>query len=76
MPSGSYNQVYVQCPFYKEDDGRSFIKCEGFGNARYSQQKFHTKAEYETQMYVFCCKHHKKCEYYRMLMKTKYDEEE
>ena len=34
MSTGSYEQVYVQCPFYQSDDGRLQIRCEGFGMAR------------------------------------------
>ena len=29
MPSGSYKQIEVQCPFYKYDDGKRRITCEG-----------------------------------------------
>ena len=76
MPSGSYNQVYVKCPFYKEDDGRLSIICEGFGDACYLKQRYHNKAQYATQISVFCCKNYQRCEVYRLLMKTKYDEEE
>lgn len=75
MPSGSYNQVYVQCPFYKEDDGKYSIVCEGFGDARYLKQVYRTKAQYNLQISVFCCEHYKKCEVYKLLME-KYDEEE
>ena len=76
MPSGSYNQVYVQCPFYKEDDGKLSITCEGFGDARYLKQRFYNKAQYEKQMSVFCCGNYRRCEVYRLIMATKYDEEE
>ena len=76
MPSGSYKQVYVQCPFYREDDGCFSIVCEGFGNARYLKQRYYNKADYENQMVVFCCDHYKNCEVYRVLMEEKYDEEE
>lgn len=76
MPSGSYYQVYVQCPFYKEDDGKSSIVCEGFGDARYLKQMYFNKAQYTRQMMVFCCENYKRCEVYRVIMETKYDEEE
>ena len=76
MPSGSYKQVHVQCPFYKEDDGQFSITCEGFGNARSLKQRYRKKADYKNQMLAFCCDHYKNCEVYRMLMETKYDEEE
>lgn len=75
MPSGSYNQVYVQCPFYKEDDGKYSIICEGFGDALCLKQIYRTKAQYKLQMAVFCCEHYKNCEVYRLLM-DKYDEGE
>ena len=29
MPSGSFKQADVQCPFYKFDDGKRRITCEG-----------------------------------------------
>ena len=76
MPSGSYKQVYVQCPFYKEDDGKLSIICEGFGDARYLKQMYYNKAQYVKQMTVYCCEHYHRCEAYRLIMATKYDEEE
>ena len=76
MSSGSFNQVYVQCPFYKEDDGRLCITCEGLGDARYLKQAYDRKAHYAKQIDVFCCEHYKNCEVYRLIMETKYDEEE
>ena len=76
MPSGSYNQVYVQCHFYKEDDGKFSITCEGFGDARYLKQMYYNKSQYTTQIGVFCCENYQRCEVYRLIMETKYDEEE
>lgn len=76
MSSGSYNQVYVQCPFFKEDDGKLSIICEGFGDARYLKQMYYNKAQYEKQMTSYCCEHYGMCEVYRLIMATKYDEEE
>ena len=73
MPSGSFKQVDVQCPFYKSDDGKQKIVCEGFGNALNLTQSYTYKAEYERQMEVFCCRSYRKCEVYRLLMDTKYD---
>lgn len=73
VASGSFRQVDVQCPFYKSDDGRSGITCEGFGDARSLIQTYRYKADYVKQMEVFCCERYKKCEVYRVLMATKYD---
>ncbi len=73
MSSGSYWQVYVQCPFYRSDDGRTRIVCEGVGNSKNLSLFFQKKCDFETQMRVFCCDHCKKCEVHRMLME-KYEE--
>lgn len=76
MPSGSYKQAYVKCPFFKYDDGKQRITCEGIIEGSSLAQIFHTKSDYETQIDVFCCNHYQKCEIHRMLMENKYDEEE
>ena len=75
MPSGSYKQVYVQCPFYKHDDGRRSITCEGLIDKSKIILSYITRRNYETQILTFCCEHYKKCEIYRMLMESKYEEE-
>jgi len=75
MPSGSYKQIEVQCPFYKYDDGKQRITCEGLVDASSLALIYQHKSDYETQMNVFCCEHYKKCEIYRMLMDAKYEED-
>lgn len=68
MPSGSYKQVHVICPFYKHDDGNQKITCYGIiGDNSSTALIFHNKTHYESQMKIFCCQHYKKCEVYRML---------
>ena len=75
MPSGSFKQIDVQCPFYKYDDGRRHITCEGLVDKSSIVLTYLTRNDYDTQLLVFCCEHYKKCEIYRMLMQ-KYEEEE
>lgn len=75
MPSGSYKQIEVKCPFYKYDDGKRRITCEGIIDDSSLALIFHNKRDYEIQIDTFCCEHYTKCEVYRMLM-DKYDEEE
>lgn len=75
MPSGSFMQVYVQCPFYKYDDGRRHITCEGLIDKSSITLAYITRTDYEIQLRSFCCEHYKKCEVYKMLM-AKYEEEE
>lgn len=68
MSSGSFRQVYVKCPFYRHDDGRSRISCEGILEDSTLALIYQRKKDYEIQMDVFCCEHYKKCEVYTMLM--------
>ena len=74
MPSG-FKKADVQCPFYKYDDGKRRITCEGIIDDSSLALIYHNKRDYETQFEVFCCKNYKKCEIYAVLMQ-KYDEEE
>lgn len=73
MPSGSYKQVYVRCPFYQSDDGRRHITCEGPTERSSMTLNFLRKAEFEKQIEVFCCEHYKNCEVYRILMEKYQD---
>lgn len=74
MPSGSYKQVYVQCPFYKHDDGKKRITCEGLiGEGSSLALIYHRKDDYEMQITEYCCNRYICCEIYRMLMKN-YDD--
>lgn len=74
MPSG-YKKSYVQCPFYKYDDGKRRITCEGIIDDSSLALIFRNKRDYEIQIETFCCEHCQKCEVYRLLM-DKYDKEE
>ena len=75
MPSGSFMQVFVQCPFYQFDDGKRRITCEGIIDESNLMLFFRNKGDYEKQISVFCGEHYTCCEVYRMLME-KYQEEE
>ena len=75
MPGGSYNQIYVQCPFYQGDDGASRIRCEGFGRARSLTLIYRFKRHFEKKMLEVCCDDYKACPIYRGLMETKYADE-
>ena len=75
MPSGSFKQADVQCPFYKYDDGRRRITCEGLIDKSSIAVIYLTRNDFDTQLLAFCCEHYKNCEVYRMLIQ-KYDEEE
>ena len=74
MSSGSYRQVHTGCPFYRSDDGKNKIVCEGIVDDSSVVLNFRKKIDYNTQMKVFCCEHYDRCEVYRMLME-KYRED-
>ena len=74
MPSGSYKQIEVQCPFYKYDDGKRRITCEGLVDDSSLALIYQRKSDYETQINVFCCKHYEKCDVYALLIQ-KYEED-
>lgn len=75
MPSGSYRQADVRCPFYQFDDGKRRITCEGIIDDSSLALIYRKKTDYETQIRAFCCEHYERCEVYRLLME-KYDEED
>lgn len=68
-------QADVGCPFYKHDDGRGRITCEGIVDKSNTILSFGIKGDYLKQMEVFCCQHYKNCEVYQMLMNSKYKED-
>lgn len=74
MSSGSYNQAYVQCPYYKRDDGRRRIICEGLVEAGNISLFYTRKDDYDRQMRTFCCKYYQRCEIYQAL-RSIYDDE-
>ena len=76
MSGGTYIRVDVGCPFFKTDDGKLTITCEGVTDGSFIIQRFLRKSDWECQTRTFCCEHYKKCEIYRMLMEYKYGEEE
>jgi hypothetical protein len=74
LPSGSFFQADVGCPFYKYDDGRRRITCEGLVDESSVALIFNRRSDYELQIREFCCKYYKNCEIYRILME-KYEED-
>lgn len=75
MPSGSFRQIEVQCPFYKYDDGKQRITCEGLVDRSSLVLTYLSKKDFLIQFETFCCKHYERCEVHKMLME-KYQEEE
>lgn len=75
MPSGSYWQQAVTCPFYKYDDGKKKIVCEGFRDENLVDVRWSVRQDFERHMELFCCRNCENCEIYRMIYEAKYDDE-
>jgi len=63
----------IACPFYLSDDKKRSITCEGFIQGSSVTQRYKRFADQKKQLQIFCCKHYKKCELYRMICGEKYD---
>ena len=71
--STCWNAWYAKCPFFRTDDGRNTITCEGIGDACSFSLRFTKKSDYEKQMEVFCMQKYENCEVYRMI-ESQYEE--
>lgn len=78
MPSGSYKgKADVLCPFYRTDDSkRHRIVCEGIVDKSTLAITFCSKRDYADQLDIFCCEYYRNCEIYRMIMASKYEEDD
>lgn len=68
MPT-SWNESRVECPFYKYDDGKKGITCEGCVSGSITRTLFNTKAQQDRHLRTYCCKSYKQCPIYAMLVK-------
>ena len=48
-------QVFVRCPFYKHDDGKRRITCEGIVEESSLVLSFNGTADYRQHLELFCC---------------------
>ena len=76
MSSGSYLQAYVRCPFYKFDDGKRRISCEGLIDESSIALNYGRQEDFLIQMQTFCCEHYEKCEIHCLLQSLKYDDDQ
>lgn len=72
MSSGSFWQTEVRCPFYRHDDGRNRITCEGIVDDSSLALHFFKRLDFHKQMEVFCTGKYENCEICRMLNEYKY----
>ncbi len=70
-----YRQVYVTCPFFR-NYSPDVIRCEGIMDGTGLAISFRDRADQRRHMEVFCEKHFKNCEIYRMVMDARYEEDE
>lgn len=66
MPSGSYKQSDVQCPFYRSDTNRpTAIQCEGVEDSNKISLLFRNLADKKEYMDRFCIKGYEYCRVFR-----------
>lgn len=70
MASGSYWQAYVCCPYYRSDDGKRSIDCEGVTDSSRVRMCFISRDEYEKYIEHYCCRHYHACQIYRAVEST------
>lgn len=72
MPSGTYKQVYVKCPFYQYDENMK-ITCEGFVIDSSLRLIFHSPADYNNYIGHYCSNRYHDCPIAKLL-DNQYDE--
>lgn len=66
MPT-SWESVHAQCPFYKYDDGKKGITCEGCTEGCITRTLFTTAEGRKAHMKAFCCRRYKDCPIFQMV---------
>lgn len=74
MPSGSYRQVDVRCPFYASDNGKTSIACEGILPRTTLITRFRRPKKYINHIETACSGDYESCTIYKILMQ-KYEED-
>ena len=74
MPTGSFLQVNVTCPFYISDDGKNRIICEGIVPDSRDHVSFRQSKSFRCQIEVYCCDQYTKCERYHPIMEKYRDD--
>ena len=72
--STSWRSADVKCPFYKSDDGKQNIFCEGLIPNSSVVVRYRRKEDYLRQIDSVCCRNYESCRVNRMLM-GKYEEQ-
>ena len=68
----------ILCPYFRSEDRQKHkIICEGLGDARSMSWNFDNRDERQRirQMEIFCQNHYERCEVYRMIHSSKYEED-
>lgn len=74
--STSWNASNVLCPFYISEE-KNKINCENLlSHSNGITHRFENRPEKSRHMARCCCKDYKRCLYYRVLSRDKYNEAE
>lgn len=74
---GNYTKD-AKCPFYKRDDGRSKISCEGLVESEGCRIMlfFDRREDFLIQIQTFCCNRFEHCEIHQAIIEAKCAEED
>ena len=67
-PDRPPEKASVRCPFYRCDDGRRNIVCEGFVDDSCVTLTYRFRHLFDKQLEIFCTDRFENCEAYRLLM--------
>ena len=68
MPSGTYIQADIMCPFYLTDENQKpYVRCEGFYNNTKLTTNFKNKKVKDKYMHKFCVSNYKDCKVCQLL---------
>lgn len=68
------SEADVRCPFYRGYTNGT-VRCEGPLEGATNTMGFADGGQRRQHMEIFCCRHYRRCEVYRMVQEAKYAED-
>ena len=68
MPSGTYIQTLIKCPFYITDSNKPpNLMCEGIANGKGIVIRFQNKDKKDSYIHSYCIEGYEKCLLYKIV---------
>ena len=75
MPEGSYWKSRVKCPYYRNDNGKNVIECEGLTPGAHMKSIYRRQKSFLCQIEKFCSERYWCCEICEALDTIKYKDQ-